>query len=99
MTHERKKSEKVIAFVKAVRRALSDLGFPQVSQFTDDEVGQAALLDDLGMEEYELVEFLDRVEEYTSMHLDKDTIIDFIHRGYVVTVYEIAKINSKHSYA
>ncbi len=90
-----KERERIIS-VDAVRKVLLDMGLPQVSYLTDEEIGLASLLVDLGLQDYELPEFLDRLEKVKYVYLDKDVILDFLHRGYSITVYELGEFSSKH---
>lgn len=90
------KNEKRIISVDAVRKVLSDMGFTQVSLLTNEEIGQASLLFDLGVEDHELPEFLDRLEKEKHVYFDRDAIMKFLHNGYAITVYELGEFSSEH---
>lgn len=85
-----------IISIHAVRKVLSDMGLTQVIHLTDEEIGRASLLFDLGLEDHEIPEFLERIEKLKDVYLDKEAIINFLHNGYTTNVFDLRDFSSKH---
>ena len=93
-----KNTKKRIISVNVVRKVLSDIGFTEISRLTDEEIGKASLLFDLGLEDHEIPEFLERIEKLKYVYLDKEAIINFLHNGYTTNVYDLGDFSSEHFY-
>lgn len=88
----------IIISIDDVRKVLSDMGLTQVIHLTDEEIGKASLLFDLGLEDHEIPEFLERIEKLKYVYLDKEAIISFLHNGYTTNVYDFGAFISEHFY-
>ena len=51
---------------------------------------------DLGLEDHEIPEFLERIEKLKDVYLDKEAIINFLHNGYTTNVFDLRDFSSKH---
>lgn len=90
---ENEKERRIIS-VDIVRKVLLDMGLTHVKYLTNEEIGEASLLFDLGVEDHEIPVFLERVEKAKQVYLDKNAIIKFLHSGYAITVYELGEFSS-----
>ena len=80
-----------------VRKCLQDMGNTYVSLLTNEELSSAVLQDDLGLEDYEIIELIEKLEAKGHFFI-AEPASDFLRRQNSIPVYLLNCICNEYVY-